>query len=121
MRKRRGGLCKALQLLLGKLALAQKRDTDHGAQRARAFVHWNGQGSLRVDCLGAGPHVAAGVTLEVAGSDDLVSLPGQAVFPWAVAAARKAAEGREVRRAIAYFDGSPLTTSLTARSEGSEA
>jgi hypothetical protein len=46
------------------------------------------------------------------------SLPGQFLIPIAVAAARKSAERREVRRAAAYFSGpTPRLHSPAARKE----
>jgi predicted metal-dependent phosphoesterase TrpH len=50
-----------------------------------------------------------------------VSLPGQFVFPIAVAMAGKSRERREVRRAVAYLEGSLRGTERTSLHEESEA
>lgn len=94
---------------------------DHGGTAVVAGDAYGVIASYVSALAGFGPRDLHGLRRASCLAFAVISLPGQAVFPLAVAAARKAAERREVGRAMAYFDESHGMTPLAVPSEESGA
>jgi len=93
----------------------------HGGAPAVAGDVYGVVGSYVAALAGLGPRDLRGWRRAGCLAFATVSLPGQLVFPIAVAMAGKSRERREVRRALAYLEGSSRGTERTSMHKESEA